>query len=311
MGKRKVIHSVNIDPNNDFTKKEGSIQASIDLLPADFESTHSKEFALLQLYNSAGSLYVPGAEISAANYAAFVDNYGDVLDDIHVTLDNHHIFDVAHPRFWVNAKGENPAPFTQISHNDVKNKVWEPFIPNLPIAGTKETLLQRMLAYTKALQDNDRYQLTIWPEHCIIGTHGAAVYESIRVALHNWETTFRAQVNYVIKGSNIYTEHYSAIQADVPDPADSTTLMNTKFINVLNTADIILISGQARTHCVPNTFFDVVTYAGDDIRKKFIFLEDTSDDVPGFETLAKDWIDMMIKGDGMKVSDTQSVHKYF
>jgi DNA-binding transcriptional ArsR family regulator len=37
-------------------------------------------------------------------------------------------------------------------------------------------------------------------------------------------------VDFVTKGSNYWTEHYSAVQADVPDSQDPTTMLNTELI---------------------------------------------------------------------------------
>ena len=75
-------------------------------------------------------------------------------------------------------------------------------------------------------------------------------------ALTEWESRF-AFVDYVTKGSNILTEHYSAVQADVPDPSDASTQINTRLIQTLENADLVAIAGEARTHCLANTVRDI------------------------------------------------------
>src|SRR5262249_16072215 len=103
-------------------------------------------------------------------------------------------------------------------------------------------------------------------------------------ALCDWETERLAVVDYVAKGSNVMTEHYSAIQADVPDPSDPSTQLNTKIVRALERADGVAIAGEALTHCVPHPVPDV-PHAFDDAESvsKLVLLSDASSAIPGFE----------------------------
>ena len=47
------------------------------------------------------------------------------------------------------------------------------------------------------------------------------------------------------KGSNPWTEHGSALQAEVPDAADPATALNTALLRRLGRAAPLLITGQA------------------------------------------------------------------
>jgi nicotinamidase-related amidase len=107
-------------------------------------------------------------------------------------------------------------------------------------------------------------------------------------------------VDYVTKGSNFWTEHYSAVQADVPDPQDPGTLLNTDLIQTLENADLIALSGQALSHCVANTIRDIANNFGEDNIKKMILLIDTTSNVPGFEKMGQDFL-VEMKGRGMQV----------
>ncbi len=251
------------------------------------------EFLIIDPQNSfchpkEGELYVPGAEEDMERLARLIDKLLDDIDDIHVTLDTHHELDVAHPIFWVNGKGEHPEPFTLISKQDVIDGVWTPFNPKLscPPYGT---LLDRMIDYVTRLEEGSRYQLTIWPPHCRIGTPGHNVVEPLRETLRKWELTRYAMVDYVTKGSNVFTEHYSGVQADVPDPEDPSTHLNAELIQTLKKADIIVFSGEASTHCVANTIRDIAKNFGEETLKKCILLEDAMSPVPGFEHFADEF----------------------
>lgn len=249
-----------------------------------------------------GELYVPGADKDAERLAKLVDKLLYDIADIHVTLDTHHELDVAHPIFWVNSKGEYPAPFTGISKQDVINGVWTPFNSKLacPPYGT---LLDRMIDYVTKLEESGRYQLTIWPPHCRIGTPGHNVVKPLREAFQKWELNRYAMVSYVTKGSNIFTEHYSGVQADVPDPEDPTTHLNTELIETLEKADIIVFSGEASSHCVANTIRDIVKDFGEDTLKKCVLLEDAMSPVPGFEQFADEFFQEM-KDKGIQITKT-------
>ena len=151
-----------------------------------------------------GALFVPGANDDMQRLSKWMQK--SQLDEIYVTLDSHHLFDVAHPLFWQNSKGENPAPFTIITASMVKNGEWMPTVP---------ALTDRMTDYVETLENNSRYPLCIWPPHCLIGSWGHGIVKELYSALLEWEKDL-VMVNYVAKGANPYTEHYSAIKADVP-----------------------------------------------------------------------------------------------
>ncbi len=234
-----------------------------------------------------GNLFVPGADQDSVRLAAMLKRHQSKISDIHITLDSHHLLDIAHPLFWVDSQGQHPAPFTLISEDDVDNGRWKSTHPGFQ---------QRASDYVKALKAGGRYQLCIWPPHCLIGSEGNNVVKPIAEAVLQWEQGF-AMVDYVTKGSNIWTEHYSAVQADVPDPEDPSTQLNSSLIQVLQEADLIALSGQALSHCVANTIRDIADNFGDASIGKLVLIEDTTSSVPGFEHLGQQFLaDMTARG---------------
>ena len=200
---------------------------------------------------------------------------------------------IAHPGFWVNSKGLNPNPFTLITEDDVKNGVWRAFNP---------AWQGRAVNYVETLKKNGRYVLCIWPPHCLIGTWGHSIVPSVARALYEWESDFN-RVEFVAKGSNLFTEHYSGVQADVIDDQDPSTALNTRLIDALNEADEILITGEALSHCVANTIRDIAAQFGADQVKKFTLLQDTCSNVGGFEKMGQDFVKEMV-AKGMRITDT-------
>lgn len=246
-----------------------------------------------------GALYVAGADDDMKRLAKFVNRVGSKLNDIHTTLDTHHLVDVAHPIYWRNSKGEQPEPFTIISAADVENGVWTTHQPSL---------YKDALAYVKTLESNGRYPLCIWPPHCLIGSWGHGVVPELHDALLEWEKQF-AMVDYVTKGSNYKTEHYSAVVADCPDASDPSTQLNTELIETLETVDQILIAGEASSHCVANTVRDIVNNFGDEsYAKKVTILTDAMSPVTGFEQFETDFYDEM-RGKGVNFDTTENFLK--
>lgn len=235
-----------------------------------------------------GNLYVKGADKDMERLAGMVKRLGKKLDDIHVTLDSHHLVHIAHPIFWKNSAGDNPKPFTIITAQDVRDGTW---------TTAKPGLFKSAKNYVEQLEKNARYPLCIWPPHCVIGTVGQTIYPVLNNALLEWCRGFAA-VDFVTKGSNILTEHYSAIVADVPDANDPSTQMNVNFLNTINEADIVLLAGEARSHCLANTGRDACNYFSDDsLVKKLVLLTDATSDVGGFEALGEQFVkDMVARG---------------
>ncbi|GAB4461464.1 MAG: hypothetical protein OHK0029_26780 [Armatimonadaceae bacterium] len=242
-----------------------------------------------------GALYVGGAEQDMARLAAMIRRIAPKITDLHVTLDSHHFVDVAHPIWWKDSAGKHPEPFTIITLADLENGKW---------TTTQPGMYRRSREYVEQLEANGRYPLCIWPPHCLIGSPGHAVVPELFDALKGWENQRFAVVDYVTKGSNIWTEHYSAVVADVPDPTDPSTQINTRLIQTLTEADLIFVAGEAGSHCLANTVRDIANNFGDDrYVSKLVLLTDATSPVTGFEAYQEDFIAEMT-GRGMKTATT-------
>jgi len=249
-----------------------------------------------------GALYVVGADKDMSRLAKFIKEKKSKIDDIHSTLDSHHYIDIAHPIFWVDSRGSHPGPFTIITADDVNKGTWRTMNPQF---------MKRASEYVNSLAANGRYPLCIWPPHCLIGSWGYGVVPELFDSLLAWEKDF-AMVDYVTKGSNFWTEHYSAVQADVPDPEDPDTQLNQGLIQILQSSDMTLIAGEARSHCLANTVRDIANNFGEEnIKKMYLLTDCTSDvaDMPGstmFKDMGEGFIKEMTKR-GMNLTTTKDI----
>jgi len=96
----------------------------------------------------------------------------------------------------------------------------------------------------------------------------------------------------------------------VPDPSDPSTQINAPLIRTLEQADVILLAGEALSHCVANTVRDIAKNFGDPrYVKKMVLLTDASSpvgDPPGttmFTDFANDFVRDM-KALGMQTATT-------
>jgi nicotinamidase-related amidase len=155
-------------------------------------------------------------------------------------MDSHHPLHIAHPHFWSDGRGNHPDPFTVISNQDIQNGKW---IPREDIAvppmeqeilaqdtnnntvvpadlydssNGKLNIRQWCLEYTSRLETKGKFQLMIWPEHCLIGTDGHNLTTNIASSLMDWCRTTGGSVEWVHKGQHLLTEMYSALCAEVP-----------------------------------------------------------------------------------------------
>jgi nicotinamidase/pyrazinamidase len=269
----------------EYYKKEEQMAVKAQLLIIDPQ---------IDFCDPKGALFVKGADDDMKRAAKMVTRISDKLDDIHVTLDTHRYVDIAHPIYWKDSKGVHPNPFTIISAKDVSDGVWTPSIPSL---------YKRGLEYVKTLEKNGRYPLCIWPPHCLLGSWGHNVVPVLWDALTEWEKGL-AQVDYVTKGSNPHTEHYSIFQADVPDPQDPSTQLNTRLVQTIMDADIIGVLGEASSHCLANSVTDLANAFGDDkFIQKLVLITDATSPVTGFENLQDDFIKKMTAR-GMQTATT-------
>lgn len=245
-----------IDPQNDFC------DLPEDYCPALPGSSGQRR---------APALPVTGAHADMLRVADLIERGGDGLAAITVTLDAHQRLDIAHPTFWQQGDGSPVGAFTQILAADVRAKRYLP---------RDVTALPRVLAYLDALEANGRYTHMVWPVHCEIGSWGQNVHEDVRRAYNRWEEKRGASVGKVCKGSNPWTEHYSALKAEVPDADDAATQLNGALIERLRPADRLLIVGEAGSHCVKASAEHLVDNLAPD---KLVLLTDCMSPVAGFD----------------------------
>lgn len=292
-------------------------------------------------FHPGGSLEVPNSHQDAERIASVIrssisDPKAPKIDRIVATMDSHHILHIAHPKFWTsgNSSGEgesecanehtHPGPFTLISCEDIKSGKWIPrkdiqmppgvklVHPNIMQLGESTLydadgnldILAYCIEYTARLEKSGKFQLCIWPEHCLIGTPGHGIYSVIRQAMDEWSSATGRSVEFIMKGQNLFTEMYSAFRAEVEISPE--TCFNTELLNSLRESDRILVCGQALSHCVNHTIRDLIDNMNGEEYKVEI-LTDCASSVPSFEKDGESVAQYIADSGGKIVEDCKDV----
>jgi nicotinamidase-related amidase len=224
------------------------------------------------------ALPVAGAAADLQRVADFISRTASQLVGITVTLDSHPGVAVERTSFW-QVDGLPVAPFTFITAEDVRAGTFSPI---------NSAYTPRVLEMLDSLAAA-RGGLVVWPVHCVVGTPGHNIYSPLANRLQAWEVARQIPVRKVLKGEHPLTEHFGVFEADVPLQDAPGTQFNTELARVLTEgADVLLLAGQASSHCVASSYAQLARYLSQrTTRPQIIVLTDCMSPVGGFESQAE------------------------
>lgn len=216
-----------------------------------------------------GALYVGGrsgrgAIEDSARTAEFIYKNLPVVTDVTCTMDTHFPFQVFFPSFWVDDEtGAAPDAHTTVSTQDISEGRLK---PNPAMAkwlcnGNYTWLVSYVKHYCQELERAGKYQLYLWPFHCLLGAEGHALAGAIAEAraFHSFVRASKGDLE--VKGGALLTENYSVLRPEVLATQDHKPVgqKNTRFLNTLLGSDAVIIAGQAASHCVKFTIDDLLS----------------------------------------------------
>ncbi|MEI9478305.1 MAG: isochorismatase [Deltaproteobacteria bacterium] len=229
----------------------------ICLLPVDVQNTFCIPGFELYVGGRSGT----GSVDDNRRLGAFIYRNLRVITEICPTLDTHQAMQIFHGIFLVNDKGEHPAPYTLISEDDITREAWR-FNPSIAKSlGITESYGQRYLQhYARRLKESGRYDLTVWPYHAMLGGIGYALVSSVEEAIFFHSIARYSQTHFEIKGNNPLIENYSVLGPEVLEDGEGRPIArkNTLLIQKLLQFDMVIIAGQAKSHCVAWTIDDLL-----------------------------------------------------
>jgi nicotinamidase-related amidase len=215
-----------------------------------------------------GSLYVAGRSGTGAvddnrRIAELVYRHAAHITDITTTLDTHLAYHIFFPSFWTDAAGAPLAPHREITADDVRSGRVR---PNPTIAawlagGDVAWLTKQALYYCEELERAGKYKLYLWPPHCLVGSIGHSLAGVIHEA-RLWHAWARGAQSWVApKGDHPLTENYSVLRPEVTARHDGGPPLGKRddeLIDRLLAADVLLVAGQAASHCVKSSVDDLL-----------------------------------------------------
>jgi len=204
-----------------------------------------------------------GAVEDNVRLCEFVYRNLGVITEIVPTMDTHTAIQIFHPIFWINDVGEHPKPHTAISLGDVEKGVWKPnsAVASSVMRGDVQRLQRHALHYVSELTERGKYPLMVWPYHSMLGGIGHALVSAVEEALFFHCVARDSQTRFQIKGGNPLTEHYSVLHPEVREGPDGEPIAerDTGFLQRLLGFDLVIVAGQAKSHCVAWTIDDLLT----------------------------------------------------
>lgn len=193
------------------------------------------------------SLFVPGAVEDTRRAVEWIYANADRITALVFSLDTHRVFQIFHPAWWIDVEGRHPAPFTPITFEDVRRGKWR------ATAHQEESL-----EYTRKLEENGKYVLTVWPYHALLGGVSHALEPAMMEAAIFHSILREQQTHFEIKGTHPLTENYSVLSPEVRELGGrSVGELNTALFERLTAYDRVYVFGQAKSHCVLATLLDL------------------------------------------------------
>ena len=245
-----------------------------------------------------GALSVPGAIEDTKRTIEWIYRYADKISTIAASLDSHLPVQIFYGTWWVDGDGNNPAPYTEITAEDVDTQRWR---PRFDAAWSRE--------YVHKLQNQAKKNLMIWPYHTMIGTPGHNITPALYEALAFHSAARQTEPHFLSKGSIPQTEHYSMLEPEVKVPDQPQGNLNTSFLDMIAEYDEVYVAGQAKSHCVLETVQSMMTYFSDskEIISKMRILSDAMSSVAhpqiDFESIANTAFDEF-EQQGLTIVDT-------
>jgi nicotinamidase-related amidase len=239
-------------------KPAGSDRFRLHVLSID----NQQDFCLPQ-----GTLYVGGrngrgAIEDSVRAAEFIYRNLGIINGITSTFDTHFAYQIFTPPFLVDKDGKHLAPHTTVSVDKVeKGEVSvNPAIASW-LGGNYSWLNAYVLHYCRELAKGGKYELYIWPEHCVIGTPGHNLIGVLSEALM-FHAYARGMQNWAeVKGGSPLFENYSVFRGEVLIDQDGKARgqKNAALIKKMLVNDANVFMGQAASHCVKSSIDDLLT----------------------------------------------------
>ncbi|HEX8995164.1 MAG TPA: hypothetical protein VF812_03970 [Ktedonobacterales bacterium] len=236
-----------------------------------------------------GTLAVPGARDDVARLLSWFYANAGAITHIYASLDTHLPSHIFYSAWWIDPRtGAHPDPFTTITVEDVEERRWTPV--------TQAEWSER---YVRLLRRDSKKDLMIWPPHTMDGTAGHSLAPALSEAIAWHSAARRVQPTYLSKGRTERTEFYGIFGAEIPDPDDPASGLNTRLMDAVMSHDRVYLAGEAKSHCVLETLRQLSARYSDQpetLRRLYVLadcMSSVAHPVIDFDALANTTLDEM------------------
>jgi nicotinamidase-related amidase len=202
-----------------------------------------------------------------------------IITRILPSMDTHQSMQIFHSIFLIDERGQHPDVYKIISQEEIEQGIWQvdPRVCNE--LGIEHTHAQQHLVhYTRELRRSGKYEWTVWPYHALLGGIGHALVSSVEEAIFFHSMARYSQPKFQMKGQNPLTESYSVLGPEV-QPEGEDLAQKTQRVQALVDCDLLIIAGQAKSHCVAWTVEDLLNELVVEQRGRIYLLDDCTSPV--------------------------------
>lgn len=235
----------------------------------------------------SASLFVPGGNDDMMRAGSWIYRNVHMISKLFLSLDTHTMNQVFHPDFWEDPSGRHPEPFTVITAAQVKAGLWRPCINQSTFINLKAA----MVDYCEQLEAADKYALTIWPYHALLGGASHGINPGLMEACMFHSVARATDIEFIQKGRSQFTENFSIFSPEVLSLSDgvvgggrgkSVGLIDNDLVSTLKHYDRVYVFGEASSHCVMSSLYGLINPMNDrnSHLDKIYILEDAMSPVP-------------------------------
>lgn len=244
-----------------------------------------------------GALWVAGRSGTGAiddnrRLTDFIYRNLEVISEVTPTLDTHFPYQIFFPSFWLDEDDQPLQPHDQLTGEqrilrqgrEMGRAYVNPAVAPSVAGGNYGWLKDYAAHYCRTLEQEGKYLLYIWPEHCLLGSDGHALAGVVQEARMFHAFVRQTQSKAEVKGGNPLTENYSVFSPEVLTAHDGRAIgqKSGRFISRLLASDAVVIAGQAASHCVKSSIdhlLDEIQAKDPELAKKVYILSDCTSSV--------------------------------
>lgn len=243
----------------------------------------------LTFIHPTAQLLVEGALDDSVRWCEWIYKNLQHITFITKTLDTHTVWQIFHSIFLVDGNGNHPTPGVPVPDEDIQSGKWQVNPEAVYAISGNPSTASYFAAYlrhysTELARSKEQYPLIPWPFHALLGGIEHALVPLIHEASFFFDVCRGTQTKHLIKGVHPLTEAYGPLYPEVRKDHNGVPVghTNTDFLDLLLRFDAIVVSGQAKSHCLRafvSQLLEMISTRDPSLAQKIYLMTDTTSPV--------------------------------